>query len=135
MAWGKEAVTAELAVEKRENELLRERISELKEEIKELKHSLRYTQEALVAKESPEAYRDRKYEQDLAEAELNQKELTSEQIDQRKERAARADIAARYLHEMEKPLFTSAEDMIQQLTRSVGLPMVKTESLHGNSES
>jgi len=133
MAWGSAnaQLVAENASLKREIELLRERAIEYKEEIAELKKQLHYTQDALVAKESPEAYRDKKWEQDQAALE----EITPEQKKRREEMVKRAQIASQYIAEMEKPLFKDPEDMIEQLRRQLGVPMMDTAPLHENSES
>jgi hypothetical protein len=133
MAWGekKELLIAENAVQKREIELLREQIGELKQDRLELKGQLQSTQEALIAKESPEAYRDQKYEADLAAAE----EPTEAEQEASRLQRKRAEIAGRYLVEMESDLFKSPDDMIQILTRGTGAPLSETASLHGNDES
>jgi formate-dependent nitrite reductase cytochrome c552 subunit len=133
MAWGekKEMLIAENAVQKREIELLREQLGELKQDRLELKNQLRATQEALIAKESPEAYRDQKYEADQAA----QEEPTDEEREAVIKQRQRAEIAGRYLTEMESDLFKSPDDMIQILTRGTGAPLSETASLHGNDES
>lgn len=137
MGWGsgKEALIAENAAAKRENELLREQLSSLKDDVKDLRNQLRYAHEALVAKESPEAWRDRKYHEELAALDANKPEMSEEEKKARELQVKRAEIAKRYLHQLEQPLFTDRDDMIEQLTRAHGLPMVATESLHGNDES
>lgn len=133
MAWGekKELLIAENAVQKREIEMLREQLDELKQDRLELKGQLKSTQEALIAKESPEAYRDQKYEADLAA----QEEPTDEEREAIIKQRQRAEIASRYLTEMESDLFKSPDDMIQILTRGTGTPLSETASLHGNDES
>ena len=133
MAWGskKEMVIAENAALTREVELLREHLDERKIELGELKQQLKYTQDALIAKESPEAYRDQKY----IEEQVEQVELTEDQIELQKKQARRAEIASQYINEMESPLFKGADDMIQMLTRATSVPLAETQSLHGNDES
>lgn len=127
----KETVIAENAALTREVELLREQLGERKLELIEAKRQLQHTQEALIAKESPEAYRDQKYyaEQQRIEA------PTTQQLENQKQQARRADIAGRYITEMESPLFKDADDMIQMLTRATSVPLAETHSLHGNEES
>ncbi len=128
MAWGKERLIAENAAMTRELELLRDRIQELQHEKSTLATQLMHTQQALIAKESPEAYRDQQYDKE-------QEGVTSEQQEQTRQQMQRGAIATQYLNEMESSLFKSPEDMIQMLTRSTGVPLSETTSLHGNDES
>lgn len=134
MAWGekRDRLVAENAAMEREITLLREIITDLKEERTELKGQLHHTQEALIAKESPEAYRDKKYAEDQAEMNV---ELTDAQKKHAHEQRVRSDAASSWLQNMEDNLFKDADDMIQQLTRATGVPMGQTTSLHGNEES
>jgi hypothetical protein len=133
MAWGNnnDKLVAANGAMGREIELLRERITDLTDERKELKDQLKHTQEALIAKESPEAYRDQKYAEEQA---LNEGPSETE-LAQKRKHAQQTDIASRYLSEVEKPLFEDAADMIQMLTRATGVPLSETQSLHGNDES
>jgi hypothetical protein len=133
MAWGDkhDRLVAENGAMKREIELLEERIADLKDERVELKAQLKHTQEALIAKESPEAYRDQKYAEDQAS-----REAPSEgELAQKRKHEQQSGIRSQWLSEMEKPLFEDADDMIQLLTRAVGTPLGETQSLHGNDES
>ena len=132
MGWGKnEVLIAENGALKREVELLREQLTERREDLAELSRRLINTQEALIAKEAPEAYRDQK---DMEAAEARDA-ASPEEKDFRQKQAQRADIAAQYMNEMEKPLFKDAADMQQLLTRAVGAPTSGDQSLHGNEES
>jgi hypothetical protein len=135
MAWGekRDLLVAENASMKREIDLLREIITDLKQERTELKGQLHHTQEALIAKESPEAYRDKKYAED--QAEMMASAPTEEQKEAHRRQAVRADAAADWLRNMEDNLFHDADDMIQHLTRATGVPMGQSASLHGNEES
>jgi hypothetical protein len=112
-------------------EMLEKYIDEKKEEITRLTEQLRWTQDALVAKEAPEAYRDRMD----AEAAANRPEMTEEEKAQRKLYQEKIDITSRYINEIEGQMFIDRDDMIQQLTRGVGSPTANTQSLHGNDES
>ncbi len=134
MAWGdkRDMIVAENAALKREVDLLREMLAENKEERKELKDQLYHTQEALIAKESPEAYRDKKYAEE--QAELNA-EPTDEQKENIRRQGVRTDAAAQFLQSMEGSLFKDADDMVEILTRATGVPMGQEDSLHGNDES
>ena len=136
MAWGdkKEMIAAENVALTREVELLREMIAEHKADKLDLKRQLRHTQDALIAKESPEAYRDKMYAEEQAEYADPESTLDS-QRELMRQQGVRANAASRYLQETESPLFKSPEDMIQQLTRGTGVPMAQGGSLHGNEES
>ncbi len=136
MAWGdkKEMIAAENVALTREVELLREMIAEHKADKLELKQQLHYTQEALIAKESPEAYHDKKYAEEQAEFADPDAALDS-QRELMRQQGVRASAASRYLHATESPLFKDPEDMIQMLTRATGVPMGQGGSLHGNPES
>lgn len=134
MAWGNskgEMIVAENAAMKTEIKMLRERLEELKEESRQLRESLRYAWDALAAKESPEAYRDRKYAEDLA-ASQGMGAAVSEEW---QETARKIPTLSKLAQEQEQPLFRDADDMVEQLSKVMGLPIVRTESLHGNSES
>ena len=131
MRGSKDLIITENAVMRREIELLRDQLTDLKKEKIELKEQLKYTQEALIAKESPEAYNDQKYAEDMA----NTEPPSDKQIEQKRLQARRAEIASNYINEMENPLFKDAEDMISMLTHATGVPLAETQSLHGNDES
>jgi hypothetical protein len=115
----------------REIEMLREQLAEKRSDILSLREQLRWTQLALVAKEAPEAYRDR---QD-AEAAAAQRPASPEELEAQQMQADRRDITARYLQELEGPLFKDGDDMIAQLTRVTGVPIGESHSIHGNEES
>lgn len=133
MAWGSKTdlLHAENAAMTREIEMLREQLTERKEEMRELKQQLMATQEALIAKESPEAYRDQKD----AEVKANAPVLTDEEREAQRRQHERSELASRYIQELEEPLFKDADDMIQHLTRATGVPLGEPQSLHGNDES
>lgn len=134
MSWGdkKDMIVAENGALKREVELLREMLAENKEERADLKTQLHHTQEALIAKESPEAYRDKKYAEEQA---LLDPEPSDAQRENARLQQLRTDTATRYLQDTEGALFKDPDDMIQQLTRATGVPMGQSVSLHGNEES
>jgi len=134
MGWGdkKEMIAAENVALTMKNELLEERVAELKEERTELKAQLKHTQEALISKEAPEAYRDKKYAEDQADLDYT---MTDAQKENARRQGVRTDTAASWLQNMEDNLFKDPDDMIQQLTRATGTPMNQGGSLHGNEES
>jgi hypothetical protein len=111
--------------------MLRERLEEKQQEIVDLRAQLKNTQEALVAKQSPDAYREQK----LAEYEANMPEPTEEQKEAARVQRIRAEAAGNYISEMEAPLFKDRDDMISLLTKRVGAPLSDSPSLHGNDES
>lgn len=114
-----------------EVEMLRERLAEKKEDIAALRAQLQHTQDALIAKEAPEAYRDRK---DLEAG--DDREMTEEEREHRRKQLEKVEIVSQYINEMENPqMFKDGDDMIQMLTRAVGTPVFDSPSLHGNEES
>lgn len=112
----------EVAVLKRELELLKEQLADKDKQITSLTQSLDRAWEALTAKEAPEAYRDRKLEEPP-------RPLTP---DEKRMRAV-AEANRQLLTETEGDLFKSPEDMISTLQRVLGGPSLK--SLHGDNES
>jgi len=133
MVWGdskRDLIVAENAAAKREIELLREQILDLKEERSMLIQQLKATQEALVAKESPEAYRD------MMDSRMSDsKILTPEEKEEQRLKKQKTAIYEAYINELESPLFKDADDIKQVLTRVTNLPISEAESLHGNAES
>ena len=130
MAWGAkkdESVAVRMAVLETENKHLTERLADAKSEIAKLEDRLRYTQEALVAKESPEAYHDRRVEEHLA---------SLPQVPNEPNRDTKYNRAVMHLaQEMERPLFIDADDMVSRLLPAIAKPVSATPSLHGNDES
>lgn len=126
MAWGDNKQLKQLEIEnavlKREIELLKEQLDSKAAQIVRLQESLDRSYEALTAKESPEAYRDRIVSQPA-------RELTAEE----KRVRLVAEANRQLLNETESDLFKSPEDMISQLQRVLGGPTLK--SLHQNDES
>jgi len=133
MAFGSEKKNdlrvAQAAAQEVEIRMLREQLEEKREEILELKESLRRTQDALIAKEAPEAYRDHLIEHEQAMDE----NLTPEQQSAIEANRAEARAAELLISSMEGPLFKGADDMISMLSAPQGPPVSK--SLHGDSES
>ena len=127
----RDLIVAENAGLKKEVELLREIIAGQKEDILSLREQLNHTQLALIAKEAPEAYRDR---MDIEEARA-QPELTKEEQEQRRISLLQAKTITDYAVRMEEPTFVDADDMIETLTRGSGLDMSENHSVHGNDES
>tara|TARA_R110000751_G_scaffold4610_5_gene22361 strand:+ start:1491 stop:1904 length:414 start_codon:yes stop_codon:yes gene_type:complete len=137
MAWGSKELeirlVAENAAQLKEIEMLREKIGDLKEDKADLTAQLRHTQEALICKEAPEVYRDKKQaveERELAEPDS---EAAMEAFKKKEQHTA---IQNRFIQELEEPLFLDADDMISNLTKAVGAPILSdSKSLHNNDES
>ncbi len=133
MAFGSDKNNALLAAQGAAQEveirMLREQLTEKREEIKDLKASLARTQEALIAKEAPEAYLDHV----AIREQVRDENLTPEQQSAIETNRAEARAAELYISEMEGPLFRGADDMISLLQRPQGPPV--PESLHGDGES
>jgi hypothetical protein len=110
-------------------ELLTRQLEEKNAELVQLRDALTRAQDALVAKESPEAYRDRRN----AEYDAQDIPMTPEQRAAGRRRRKLAEMNGRLLNEMEEPMFKDAEDMIDILTRHQSPP--EHGSLHGNDES
>jgi len=136
MAWGdkKDMIIAENAAMKVKVEMLAERVEELKEEKLALTEQLRHTQDALVAKEAPEAYRDKKYMEEQALI-MAQADPSEEQTEAVRIQELKAATTSNYLRGIEDRLFIDADDMIEMFSRSVDKPMLDSKSLHGNDES
>lgn len=123
MAWGKNH-EVELAVAKKENELLQRQLDEKVAEIKDLRDSLRQAYNALAAKESPEAWRQA---QDDKQPPVDPEALKRQQEEMK---------AYRYLiAENDRPLFKSADDMMEMFMKAVPLVAPESKSLHGDGES
>jgi hypothetical protein len=109
-------------------ETLELRLTDSRDDNKELRAMLARAQDALIAKEAPEAYRDHK----IAEYEANH-EMTEAEIEAVAKQKLRSDTNRQYLEQIEQPMFKSPEDMIEILTRPQQVPT--DGSLHENSES
>ncbi len=137
MAWGRDKrdlIVAENAAMVRELEMLRERVIELKDEKAELTTQLTHTQEALIAKESPEAYRDQKYMEEQASL-AESAGTPEEQKEAIRIQELKAQTTADYMRSMEDDLFMDATDMIELFSKSFETPGMTPHSLHGNDES
>jgi predicted nucleic acid-binding Zn-ribbon protein len=128
MAWGskKEQLIAEFATAQAETRMLREMLEYKDHEITELRGQLHRTQEALIAKEAPEAYIDHKIEQDAA------KPMTDDQKAKQKQARSQSEMDQKLVASMEGPLFIDADDMQAMLMPALMKPQ---ESLHGDGES
>lgn len=125
------AVAAENAALHEKVGMLREMLDDKKEQITALSEQVSILQGALVAKESPEAWREQMWQQ--AQAEAEETEITPEQKKIHEQRAAQVDMERRHLDNIEGPLFKGAEDMQSLLLGPIGAP--ESASLHGDNES
>jgi hypothetical protein len=122
----KDQLIAEMSGLKREVELLREFISSKEVEASDLRASIRILQDALIAKESPVAYRDMKSAEEAAAT----PQLDPETV---KKNQQLNEANRLILRDLEGDLFRDADDMIDALSSVAGSPQFR--SLHGNSES
>lgn len=108
---------------------LQQQLDKAEEEVEFLRGQVLKLQEALVAKESPDAYAMLKAD----EAALREEEaLTPED---REKREQEAEMTKAWVTNLEKPLFASADDMVTALAQNIGMPFGDEESIHGNEES
>lgn len=107
---------------------LESQVEFLSKENEHLKKQVETLQTALVAKVSPLAYSDMKADESAAE----DNNLTSKNLEKWE---AEMEFGRKYVASIEKPLFDSAEDMIDKLTAVIGGPKVASESVHNNDES
>ncbi|MHA2063811.1 MAG: hypothetical protein ACXABY_05430 [Candidatus Thorarchaeota archaeon] len=84
-------------------------------------------QEALIAKESPQAYAMIKHDEACATGNTDQQEAAYHKFMEEQSMVSR--LAAMH----EGPTFRDADELVAGLSRVIGVP--KFESLHGNDES
>lgn len=122
----KDQLISEVAGLRRETDMLREFLASKEKEASELRSSIRILQDALIAKESPVAYRDMKMAEEMAA----QGPVDLEKM----KRNAEINEANRLiLRDLEGDLFKDADDLINSLSRVAGSPTFN--SLHKNDES
>jgi hypothetical protein len=122
------ASVALVASLQREVAMLREFLQSKEADILALRNDHRVLQEALISKESPQAYRDMRMAEEAALAPAVD---PAELVKQREMNEANRLILREL--EYDRPLFRDAEDMIDSLSRVAGGP--RFNSLHENSES
>lgn len=103
---------------------LKETIEDLKSDRERLQKRLDVLQEALIATRSPEAF---------AELKNDQRMEGYESLPVDPEKVQRRKAEEEWMRSLEEPLFSSAENMIEMLSRR--LPAPEPESVHDNSES
>jgi predicted nuclease with TOPRIM domain len=102
-----------------------ERMSDLEKRCSDLHEQVIRLQDALVAKESPDVYADRKEDEDLPA-------LTPEEEQRLKRDSLVAEANGQLLQKMgQDSYFSNAQDMMEILT---GGDVPEFESLHGNDE-
>lgn len=110
----------ELAVQSKMVELLTAQVEALSKEKTDLLDRMNKLQDALVAKESPQAYQDRQYVPTVKPPENVINDLK---------------IMSKYMEELrsDKPMFETADDLISLVSSVRGVP--QSRSIHGNDES
>lgn len=111
-----------------ENAELRGENKALHSQIAFLTEHLRKTQDALVAKEAPEAYRDQR------DAEAAAVPISPEELEKREKMRKQMELDRKYLEHLEGPLFYDADDMQATLLGVLHKP-AESRSIHGDSES
>ena len=94
----------------------------------ELKSQVTKLQDALVAAQAPEAYRD----QQLAREEADRIPMSQDEMDRNK---IIHDTTTAFISNLEKPLFRDANDLDDLLARSAMRNIKPPASIHGNEES
>jgi hypothetical protein len=107
----------------RENDLLRQQVADLKEEKKELARRLDNMSNALIARQSPDAYQDMKAEEYDAEH-------ADRYDDEHRKKLIKA--GQTLLDATENPLFKDADDMQAMI---LGNLISESTSTHDNEES
>lgn len=126
---GKEQLVVDLVTAQKEISMLREMLSAKDEDAKILREQLKWTQEALIAKESPEAYIDQRA---AAEDAIP---LSAEETERRNKAQTQVRNDKKILEEIEGPLFRDAEEMQQILSRPLIAETVASKPLHAGGES
>ena len=111
-----------------ENAELKGELKAMHSQVEFLQEQLRKTQDALIAKEAPEAYQDQKA------AEIAARPVPPEQLAQRDKMKQQMALDKRWLEELEQPLFKDADDMQSMLLGILNKP-AESRSVHDNSES
>jgi hypothetical protein len=94
----------------------------------ELQSQVTKLQDALVSARAPEAYRDQQLEREDAErVPMDPEKLERNRI--------MSETTEKYMSNMEKPLFETADDLDAMLARSLMQGVEGPASLHGNEES
>lgn len=109
-----------------ENTALLARLQDRDNTIDNLNKQVTTLQDALVAKEAPEAYRDRK---------ADEYRPTEEEIKDRKERQTKAKLLSEHLNNMEEPNYFKEPDDLMKYLNPVLMEGTEPQSLHGNNES
>ena len=124
----RKTLEAKLAAAEAHGEAAKSIIDDKNEQIARLQAQVDRLQDALVARTSPQAYEDRK---------LDQQDAAYVPSEDTKNQAARARINGELLWHMEQPAFSSADDMISALTGATDVDVLfnrpLSESNHGES--
>ena len=115
-----------LLILKDQVEFFKNQVVNLKEEKELLQKQNFNLQDALVAIRSPEAYRD------LQRDNVPINPLIAEEM---KKQQVYATYLPKYLKTLEGPTFENVDDMIKTLGGVISEEGIKSESIHGNTES
>jgi peptidoglycan hydrolase CwlO-like protein len=125
---GKKDIERELIHAEAKIETLQALLDSAQADRVELKSQVTKLQDALVAAQAPEAYRD----QQLAREEEDRIPMSQEAMDRNK---LIQDTTTEYIAGLEKPLFRDANDLDDLLARSAMRAIKPPASLHRNEES
>lgn len=114
-------------VYKDQAQLYREQYLEAKEQMSKLQEQVFRLQDGLMSVRAPEAYRDYRVDN------MDEPAIDPELIEKQKKLH---EIHGQYIHQMEQPIFTSADDMMSTLGGALWANQDKAgKSLHNNDES
>ncbi len=115
-----------LGIYKDQLNLFKEQVLQLREEKAILQDQNFRLQDGLLSIRAPDAYR---------EAVIDRQPPFEVDEEQKAHQTQVREIQDTYLREMEKPLFSTAEDMLMHLGGALSDGAMKTQSLRGNEES
>lgn len=100
-------------------------------EVDHLRQQVNRLQDAIIAVQHPEAYRELKDDQLLEEGDVGLESLGTPE--ERTKLTREAEVQRRYMEMVEGPTFRDADELYHDLGRMIGTP--ENESIHDNSES
>ena len=115
-----------LGIYKDQLNLFKEQVLQRREEKDILQDQNFRLQDGLLSIRAPDAYR---------EALIDRQPPIEIDEEQREHQTQVRDIRDEYMRELEKPLFSNADDMLMHLSGALSEGAMETKSLHGNEES